>query len=74
MFDLDPRDYDSRDDERHGNGTSRGALTIATGTTTGASPRFDRATGMTTMAGSSVVVRAVIGKPLTSRVCSATWM
>jgi hypothetical protein len=23
MFDLDPRDYDSRDDERHGNGTSR---------------------------------------------------
>ena len=32
----------------------------------GASPRFDRATGMTTMAGRSVVVRAVIGKPLMS--------
>ena len=24
MFDLDPRDYDSRDDERHGNTPNRG--------------------------------------------------
>ena len=60
MFDFDPRDYDSRDDERYGGNSSRGSrggLTIAIVMTTGASHTSDRLIVTTTL-GHSAVVRA----------------
>ncbi len=77
MFDCAPRDYDSRDDERNASTSSRGsrgALTIATETTTGGNRTSDRASAMTTTPKASVAAQAMTGKPLMSTVATATMM
>jgi hypothetical protein len=69
MFDFDPRDYDSREPERHGNTSNRGplrALTVAIATTTGGNPSFSRASA-TTACGRSAVVPAAIARTQMSR-------
>jgi hypothetical protein len=68
MLDLDPRDYDSRDDERHSHTPSRAVPAPATASaiTTGDIPTRGRATAMTMIRGRSDVVLETTGKGQTS--------
>jgi hypothetical protein len=68
MFDLDPRDYDSRDNERRGNAPSRGARGNSNDRQrddNGNQHRRGRATAMTMTRGNLDAVQATIGKART---------
>lgn len=65
MLDFDPRDYDSRDDERHSHApTAEAAVTPATtdAITTGDNPTLGRATAVGVTSGRSDAVLETTGK------------
>ena len=77
MFDFDPRDYDSREDERHGNTPNRGKVLTpmtAIAMTTGGNPTSGRAIEMTRMHGRSAAVLETPGQPRTTTDAIAAMM